>query len=82
MEAADIDPERLAGEVVQIARAIIEIDVKVLTLPTGGTKYIDATEFMEKLSIEDELYDVDVVQFRAGERRRKELLRQFRGGFI
>jgi hypothetical protein len=82
MEAVNIDPEKLTGEVGQIARAIVGSDVGVLTLPTGGTKYIDATDFMEKLSFEDILFGVNVTKFRAGERRRQELLEPFRGGFI
>jgi hypothetical protein len=82
MEAVNIDPEKLTGEVGQIAQAIVGTDVRVLTFPSGGVKYIDATEFMEKLSFEDKLFNVNVEKFRAGERRRQELLEPFRGGFI
>ena len=41
IEAVDIDPGRLTSEVSDIARALVRTDVNVLTLQTGGIKYID-----------------------------------------
>ena len=38
MEAVNIDPAKLTGEVGQIAQAIVGTEVKVVTFPGGGTQ--------------------------------------------
>ena len=70
------------GQLTLIARAIVGADVDVVTFANGGTKYIDAADFMEMLRYEDTLFDVDLDKFRDGERRREQLLVPFRGGYI
>ena len=82
MEAVNLDPEKLTGEVSQIARAIVGTEVSVITFPGGGAKYIDVVEFMENLTFDDTLFHVNIDKFRAGERRREELLEPFRGGYV